>query len=103
VNKESWQAGEQAWFEYHCFESEYSRDAKLWYHSHQRVVVVREEPSDAWPGSTFAERGEEGQPKCYRILFTDGFQYSAFEDELITTKADFYCDDPPTDGLGVPL
>lgn len=93
--KEAWQTGEKAWFEYHCLESPESSDAEAWYHSHQRCIVLAEEPSDAWEGSTFKERGEEGQPKLYRVRFNDGIEWAVFEDELMTDPGGFYQPHPP--------
>ena len=93
--KESWSPGERAHFEYHCLESPDSSDAEIWYRSHQQVTVLKEEESDAWEGSTFEERGEEGQPKLYQVRFDDGLEWSVFEDELMTTPAGFYQPDPP--------
>ena len=94
-NKDQWNKDEQAWFEYHCLESPNSIDAKLWYHSHQLVTVLSIEPSDA-VGDTYLEREENGQPQLYLVRFPDGWEYSVFEDELLTNIAGYERDDPPT-------
>lgn len=87
--REAWIPGDTAWFEYHCWESLESLDAPAWLHSQQQVTVVAEGPHDGWPGSTFAERAEAGQPKVYSIRFADGLTWDAFEDELLTSRDDF--------------
>lgn len=92
--REQWQPGEAAWFEYHCDESDSSVDVVLRDRSHQRVVVVGEEPSDAWEGSSFRERGEAGQPKAYGVRFGDGFLGTAVEDELSDDRSVWYRPDP---------
>lgn len=94
-NKEKWLPGEVASFEYHCLESDDSSDAAMWHHSHQNCTVLSLTSAEGdWPGSTFNERGEEGMPHVYRVRFADGFEYDAFEDELMTGPAFFYRPDP---------
>ena len=92
---EAWQPGDTAWFEYHCNESPDSADAEVWYRSHQQITVLGEADHDGWPGSTFIERSEAGQPKVYRVRWADGFEYSVFEDELVNDRAAFERPDPP--------
>ena len=75
------------WFEYHCFESDESCDAKLWHHSHQRVKILGlVEPGY---GKNELNRGEEGQPAVFNVKFADGFKYDAYEDELMSSKRSF--------------
>lgn len=95
--REEWLLGEPAWFEYHCYESHDSADAELWYHSHQRVIVVGRADCDAWDTglAPYTERQDAGMPRCYEIRFPDGFQYTATEDELFTLPQFFYRPDPP--------
>lgn len=92
-----WRPGERAWFEYHCWESPESGDAALWYHSHQRVTVEARAGDDALLDSTFAERVEAGQPRCYDVRFSDGLTGTALEDELTETRAAWCRPDPPRD------
>jgi hypothetical protein len=40
--KSDWDAGEEAYFEYHCLESMDSSDADLWLRSHQTVEILGE-------------------------------------------------------------
>jgi hypothetical protein len=89
------QVGETYWFEYHCWESLDSGDAKAWLRSHEQVTVIAEQDSDAWEGSTFTERAEAGQPRVFLARWADGFEWSVCEDELLTTRDDFCCPDPP--------
>ena len=91
---ESWRPGDKAHFEYHCYESPDSADAPIWYRSHQCVTVLAEEDSDGGWG-TFEERRDAGTPKCYRVRFKDGLEWSVFEDELLTSPDGFVRPDPP--------
>ena len=93
--REHWSPGETAWFEYHCYEGHDSGDAKAWYHSHQRVTVIKEGDHDGHWG-TFKERMDAGTPKCYRVRFADGLEWDVFEDELVTSVADFSRPNPPS-------
>jgi hypothetical protein len=93
---EHWEPGSSAWFEYHCNESDESPDAPAWHRSHQQVTVLAEGEHDGWPGSTYDERVDAGQPKVYSVRFPDGLEWTAFEDELLTDPADFDRPDPPT-------
>ena len=82
------------WYEYHCLESHESSDAQLWYRSHQRVNVVGLE--DKGYGQTFKDRIEEfGQPAVYKIIFKDGFEGVAWEDEILDSQDQFSQDPPP--------
>lgn len=100
VNREHWDNGERAYFEYHCYESPQSGDAEAWYHSHQEVTVLREAEHDGWAGSTMLERGAAGQPKVYKVRFADGLEWDAFEDELFTDTGGYFRPDPPLDSRG---
>lgn len=98
--KDQWQPGETAWFEYHCWESDDSCDAKLWHHSHQKVTVLREDlsadgSSKNLPNTTPEQRFEEAVLKAYEIKFKDGFVATAMEDELYTDPQGFERPDPP--------
>ncbi len=97
-HKEHWHPGEEAWFEYHCLESNKSNDAELWHRSHQEVTVLGVEgPPNAepWEGTTWHERADAAMPKTYRVRFPDGHEGAAWEDELMTDRAGFYRPDPP--------
>lgn len=117
-NKERWQPGETAWFEYHCNESHDSAHAEWWYRSHQQVTVVSgptfdDQPVDTDPAWDFAARAESGNPNCYIVRFADGFSEAAapdcaglgdsastegvtvFEDELVTDPKFFVRPNPP--------
>lgn len=82
--------GKEFWFEYHCWESCASSDAELWYHSHQKVLVLRrgKDDHDEFPD-------DESVPKTYEVRFSDGFEWSVFDDELMDSPKDFYRPDPP--------
>lgn len=94
-HREQWQPGDSAYFEYRCTESPESEHAQVWRRSHQPVTVLGINDRDAWPGSTFAERGAEGVPDTYRVRWPDGFEYSAFEYELLTGPQWYIRPDPP--------
>lgn len=82
------------WFEYHCWESDSSCDAGLWYHSHQQCQVL--EMQEAGFGKDMAERGYNGHSAGYNVRFTDGFEHVAMEDELYTDPKEFERPDPPS-------
>lgn len=90
---EIWEPGAQAWFEYHCLESDESADAAVWYRSHQKVTVLR--MSSDGIGMTRAERDEAGMPLTYTARFEDGLEWDVFEDELSETQEAWYRPDPP--------
>jgi len=85
--------GKTYWFEYHCFESPKSCDAKLWYHSHQKVKVLS--MVEKGYGKNDIERGENGEPAVFKVQFADGMTYDAFEDEILNSTNDFTQEDPP--------
>jgi hypothetical protein len=87
--------GETLFFEYHCFESDASQDAELWYRSHQKVEVLGFADNDGWDIKTLEERCECGCPIVYKIRFQDGFEGDAFEDELLDSEDEYYRPDPP--------
>jgi hypothetical protein len=88
--------GERRWFEYHCEESHDSADAELWYRSHQRVSVLDCVNAGDFGSLSFEERSESGHPLVYRVVFhSDNFIGTVFEDELLSSKDDFYRPDPP--------
>lgn len=93
--------GSVRWFEYHCLESHDSADAKLWYRSHQQVTVgVCENPE--YGDLSQDERYEAGCPLAYGVKFSDGFTYTAMENELLLSQDEFYRPDPPKEkDLGV--
>lgn len=93
--QETWLPGEVAWFEYHCNEATDSPDAPAWFRSHQKATVVTVERPDPAAGYTAAERAEGGVPLTYRVRFEDGLEWSAFEDELFTSREGFYRPEPP--------
>ena len=86
-----WEPGKWACFEYHCEESEDSSDAELWHRTHQLVCVlsgppdreVADYPPTAW------ERGEEGMPYTYQVQFPDGYVGTVWEDELLVSERYF--------------
>ena len=85
--------GDSCWFEYHCYEGHDSCDAKMWYHSHQKVEVLR--LVHKGEGETPKKRGYNGDPAVYKVRFSDGFEYDAFEDELTRSQKAFFRPDPP--------
>ena len=95
--RESWDAGETATFEYHCFEDDTSSDATLWYHSHQEVTVLGHDASDhsCLRPDSFEVRSDAGQPCGYRVRFADGWTWTVFEDELLVSAAGYCRLDPP--------
>jgi hypothetical protein len=93
------QVGQRYWFEYHCWEDDRSSDAALWHRSHEQVTVIAELPSDADPGSTYAERCETDSQRAFRARWDDGFEWDVIEDELLLDRADFCRPDPPPAGV----
>lgn len=95
--REQWQPGDRAHFEYHCYEGHDSHDAQAWYRSHQPVTVVSENEDDGQRKmfSNHEERAEAGMPVSYHVRWGDGYEHTAFEDELLTHPKHFYRPDPP--------
>jgi len=86
--------GKLYWFEYHCWESHQSGDAKLWYRSHTQATVLGYYADDSeWP--TIEKRCEQGEVLCCRVRFEDGTYGDVFEDELLDSRDDFCRPDPP--------
>jgi hypothetical protein len=89
--RERWEPGKWACYEYHCDESEDSADADLWHRTHQLVCVISGPHTDAgldYPADA-AERGEQGIPYVYEVEFPDGFVGHVFEDELLVSERYF--------------
>ena len=87
--------GTNKWFEYHCWESHDSQDAKLWYHSHQQVTVGKFVGESISLTMSLNERIDAALPLVFDITFADGFKSSACEDELLNSKTDYDRPDPP--------
>jgi hypothetical protein len=87
--------GKRFWFEYHCWESDQSGDAEVWYHSHQQCTVLSFADCDPCFFPTIVGRGEAGHCLLYRVRFDDGLEWDVFEDELMTSKDNFCRPDPP--------
>lgn len=85
--------GDVCWFEYHCWESPQSSDAELWYHSHQKVKILK--LVEKGVGKTIEERFDNTQLAAFRVQFADGFQAEAAEDELYKSPSGFYRPAPP--------
>lgn len=83
--------GTKCFFEYHCEESHDSSDAELWYRSRQQVIILEcVNPEHYEAGVPLWYRIEEnGAPLAYDVLFADGFQGTAMEDELLLSEADY--------------
>ena len=90
--REEEKVGKEFWFEYHCFESDESCDAEIWYRSHQKVKVV---DVAHWSLDDKEFRYEDGQFRVYIVEWEDGFQYDVFEDELMESPNEFYRPSPP--------
>ena len=67
-------------FEYHCYEGEDSGDAELWHHTHQPVTVLAKTQARGLGGD---------EPRMYRVRFADGYEHEVFDDELLTTEAEY--------------
>lgn len=90
--------GKECWFEHHCEESHSSCDAHLWYRSQQKVKVLK--ISQSGGGNTIEKRVEAGDPRVYRIKFADGFEFDAFEDEVLNSPSEFVNQPPPLPPVG---
>lgn len=89
--------GDIVFFEYHCLEDHRSNDADLWYHSHQQVEILGMDENDGVFIYSQDLRYECGHPIAYRIRFSDGFEHTATEDELLDSEED-YCRPESTQG-----
>ena len=90
--RNEWAVGDAAFFEYQCQQSHDSADAELWYRSHQPITVIddSEELYDPAPDlNTLAKRRDQGQPRCYTVRFSDGFEGTAKECELYVSPQYF--------------
>jgi hypothetical protein len=89
--RERWEPGKWACYEYRSAESEDSPDAQLWHRTHQLVSVLS--GPHAEPGVDYAptamQRTEAGLPYTYRVEFPDGLEYDVFEDELLVSERYF--------------
>jgi hypothetical protein len=85
--------GKSYWFEYHCFESDSSADAKLWHHSHQKIKIIA--MTEAGYGKDENERCENTQVAVFKVRFADGYEDEACEDEILESKKEFQRPDPP--------
>lgn len=86
--------GSRLFFEYHCNESHQSPDAVVWYRSHQTVTVL-ECVNTEYADLPFTERCDSGHCLVYKIHFDDGFEWCAFEDELLNSEKEYCRPDPP--------
>lgn len=90
--------GSRKWFEYHCWESHDSGDAKVWYRSHEMVTVIAltNYKSSLHDDTDFNQRNEDCCQLVYRAKWDDGFEWDVWEDELLNSKDDFQRPDPPS-------
>lgn len=95
-NKEVWEVGEVACFEYHCLRCHSSGDAEAWYRDHQEVIIVRPLAGSEADGNAllnngvpFHERADLGMPAMYKVRFPDGHGHDVFEDELYANTSFF--------------
>lgn len=92
-NIEDPKVGKELWFEYHCDESPSSADYQMYLHSHQKCKVI--EIVELGGGDTSLERGDNGEPRVYKVKFEDGYEWVAFEDEIMDSPDEFERPDPP--------
>lgn len=98
--------GQRLWFEYHCWESDKSGDAPLWYRSQQQVEVLGAADCDCARVSDVAEarsraaRCDAGLPLLYVVRFDDGHVGTVFEDELLDDRSEFSRPAPPRGPAG---
>jgi len=64
-------------FEYHCYEGEDSADAELWHHTHQSVEVLAKLEGGGY------------EIRMYRVHFVDGLEWDVFDDELVSSSAQY--------------
>lgn len=84
------------YFEYHCWEDAKSGDAQLWYHSHQKVIILGCNNSEHYDMcKTAIGRLNAGIPLAYQIRFVCGCEFEAMEDELFDRESGYGCPDPP--------
>ena len=68
------------WFEYHCTEAEWSQDAELWHHTHERYTVIAEIDND----------GLSYEVPTARIRLASGYEGHAVMDELLASPDEYY-------------
>jgi hypothetical protein len=78
--------GKVFWFEYHCDETPSSCDYHLFLRSHQKVMVLQHMDNDNPPD----------EPQQYKVRFSDGYEDTVWEDELMDSPDEFYRPDPPS-------
>lgn len=85
-NKDVWEPGEEAYFEYCRLESVESADAHLWVRSRQVVEVVglTTDPKNRRSSLSINDRVLMGRPHIYKVRFQDGLEAEVFEGELLT-------------------
>jgi hypothetical protein len=89
--------GALRWYECSGWEDQAEAGPILRQHTHQVVKVVRRHYADG------SKRGmnkhqrctSEGYPDMYQVRFSDGQLWSVFENELMTSKAQFTRPHPP--------
>ncbi len=87
--------GREWWFEYHCSEDHRSQDAQLWYHSHQKILILRVVEHDADLAMSREDRAGNGTPIAYQGRFRDGYEHTVLDDEVLESRKGFYRPDPP--------
>jgi hypothetical protein len=85
--------GKEFWFEYHCNEGEDSPDYPMYLHSHQKCTILS--ISEPGIGETDIERYENAAQRLYKVRFSDGFEWDAFEDEILDSEEEYQRPDPP--------
>jgi hypothetical protein len=102
-NRQHWQEGEAAFFEYHCNRAHDSSDADLWYRSHQAVTVLgmSDEVEEDAIGWLVEERLGAGMPLAWSVRFADGHEGTAMDDELYVSASHFVPDGGPPPLAGI--
>lgn len=85
--------GKEFWFEYHCNEGEDSPDYPMYLHSHQKCTILS--IAEEGIGETEMERLENTAQRLYHVRFADGFEWDAFEDEILDSPDEYQRPDPP--------
>jgi len=65
--------GDRIFFEYHCWQSEHSADARLWHHTRQYAAVI---------GVLHYPRVDRDNDPTYEVKFADGHIDEAQVDEV---------------------
>lgn len=88
--------GVEMYFEYHCWESDKSADAQLWYHSHRKVTVLECNNPEYYDACKTAKgRINNGILLAYQVRFSCGCEFEAMEDELFDRESEYRRPDPP--------